>query len=150
MNKNSIIVIVIVIVLLVGGGAFYGGMLYGKSQSGIGNFRNFNGQRPGGNLRGGANGAGLTNGQVLSLDDKSVTLKMANNGSKIIFFSANTKISKSVDGTVADLVVGQNLMVTGTANSDGSISADNIQIRPATPAPTPGPSTAPATNSPVN
>jgi hypothetical protein len=143
MNKKFI-VIVIVIVLVVAGGAFYGGMAFAKSQNKAGNFRNFAGAPrtgvTGANVRGGANGAGATNGEILSLDDKSVTIKMRDGGSKIIFFSAATKVSKTVDGNSADLAVGQTLMVTGSANSDGSISADNIQIRPATPVPAQTPS----------
>jgi hypothetical protein len=131
MKKNPIIVIVIVIVLVVASGAFYGGMAYAKSQRSKVNFGNFSGQRQGGNLSQAINSNGMSSGEILSLDDKSVTIKMRDNGSKIIFFSDSTKISKMVDGAVADLVVGQNLVVNGTVNSDGSISAASIQLRPA-------------------
>jgi hypothetical protein len=130
MNKK-ILPIVIVIVIVIGCASFYGGMAYAKSQKNVGNFGNFSGQRPGGNLSGAAKQNGMTSGEILSVDDKSVTIKMRDNGSKIIFFSDSAKISKMVDGAVADLVAGQNIVVTGTANSDGSISAATIQLRPA-------------------
>jgi hypothetical protein len=130
MNKKFI-VIVIVIVIVVAGGAFYGGMAYAKSQKNRVNFGNFSGQRQGGNLSGAAKQNGMTSGEILSVDGESVTIKMRDNGSKIIFFSDSAKISKMIDGAVADLVVGQNIVVTGTANSDGSISAATIQLRPA-------------------
>ncbi len=129
MNKNSLIVIVIVIVIVVGAGSFYGGMLYGKNQARPANLRAFSGQRPDGNMRG-ANGAGFINGEVLSKDDKSITVKIRDNGSKIIFYSSTTTISKSAEGTIDDVNVGASVMVSGAANSDGSISAQNIQIRP--------------------
>ncbi|MCX6740390.1 MAG: hypothetical protein NTZ49_04130 [Candidatus Parcubacteria bacterium] len=130
MNKNSIIVIVIIIVIAIGCGSFYGGMVYGKSQSRPRNFPGMTGQGPNGNMRGQANGANFTNGEVIAKDDQSLSIKIRDNGSKIILFSASTKISKSVDGTAEDLAVGQNLMITGKENSDGSISAETIQIRP--------------------
>ncbi len=123
--------IIIIAILLVGAGAFYGGMLYGKSQNGPGNFR---GQRPDANFLGAGtkvgNGGGFTNGEVLSLDDKSITIKIRNNGSKIIFFSDATTVNKTVDGAISDLKVGDSIMVSGDSNSDGSISAKQIQLSP--------------------
>ena len=132
---KKIIPIFIIVVLLIGAGAFYGGMLYSKSQGGIGNFHNFNGQRPGNNVRANGAGQGFTNGEILSADDKSVTVKLPDGGSKIIFFSGTTEISKSVTGVPADLTAGLNVMASGTTNSDGSITAKTIQIRPNIPTP---------------
>lgn len=135
--------IFIAIVIIVGGGAFYGGMRYGESQKSsaarngfqtfTGNFPQGSGQRQGGQGRA-FGGANATSGEIISADDKSVTVKLPNGGSKIIFFSGSTKVTKSVDGSAADLTVGQTIMANGTANSDGSITADTIQLRPALPA----------------
>lgn len=133
MKKNSIIVIVIVIVIVVGTGAFYGGMVYGKSQKGNafnpGRLQGFNGNSAQRGMRQGANG-NFVNGEILSLDDKSITVKIPNNGSKIIFYSQSTAVSKTVDGTISDLKVGDNIMATGDSNTDGSVTAKTIQIRP--------------------
>jgi len=140
--------IFIAIVIIVGGGSFYGGMKYAeskKSAAGARNgFANFGNLTPdqqqrfgqvGGTGRTGARlgGANVTSGEIISADDKSVTVKLPDGGSKIIFFSESTKITKSVDGSVADLTAGETIMANGTANQDGSITAETIQLRPIVP-----------------
>jgi hypothetical protein len=147
--SKKIISIFIVALLIVGGGAFYGGMKYGQSRTpgGFGNlsaaqreqFANNQGPR---GTRVGA-GGGFVSGQILSKDDKSVTIKSQNGGSKIVFYSSATEIGKSVTGTATDLKVGDTVTTNGTTNSDGSITAQSIQIRP------PVPSTSPAQPSPA-
>lgn len=119
--------------------AFFIGVSYGKSRAGVkinqsirdGEMRNM---QLGGNLgsqRGrGMQGGGFVAGEILSMDDKSLTLKLMNGGSKIIFFSTTTKVSKSVESAISDLAVGGNVMISGTANPDGSITAESLQLRP--------------------
>ena len=143
MNKNHYIAIV-AIVVVVGGGAFYGGMQYGTSKAKAtqvaarGNFGGgVNGGQRGqgagqnaGVQRMGGAGGGFINGSILSKDDKSITVKSQDGSSKIIFFSDSTTIGKATAGSVSDLATGQQVMVNGKANSDGTIAAQNIQIRP--------------------
>ncbi len=130
MNKNFYISIIATAVL-VGGLSFYGGVQYAKGSTtptpAQGNGAGFRGTRTGGT---GANSSVL-NGSILSKDAQSVTLKLRDGGSKIVFYSATTEISKFVAGTADDLAVGANVMVNGTANSDGSVTSKMIQIRPA-------------------
>ncbi len=126
-----------VIVLLVGGVSFYGGMKYqqGKTPTRFADAAGFGQMRggPGGGAafgggRGGMN-SGMVNGDILSKDDKSITVKLRDGGSKIVFFSPTTRIGKTTDGVIADLEVGKQITVTGATNSDGSVTAQMIQIR---------------------
>lgn len=135
-NIKTLIISGIVLILIVGAGSFFGGMKYGQSK-GSSN-RNFQGMAqqfggPNGGQRGsaGVKGGSFINGEVLSKDDKSVTIKLQNGGSKIVLFSDATTIGKTTDGTLTDLEVGKTVMITGTSNTDGSVTAQSIQIRPA-------------------
>lgn len=136
MSKN-IIIGAIVGILIVGGGSFYAGTKFaGASQSGrpgMGQGGQFmpgqNGQGFGGGRMGqGTGGDGITAGQILSKDDTSITVKLADGGSKIVFLTASTTITKSSTGSVSDLAVNENVVVNGAANSDGSINAQSIQL----------------------
>jgi len=137
-NQNLIIAIVVTFVIA-GGGGFFGGMKYGQSLTPVrgtagqysfagGARTNTPGSAAGARLRG---GSGFVNGDIISKDDKSVTVKNRAGGSQIIFFAPSTAIGKTTSGSAADLTVGENIMVNGTANPDGTVTATNIQIRPA-------------------
>ena len=141
MQQKVLVPILIVLIIVVGAGAFYGGMVYGKGQtksSGQQRFAQMGGNFAGGagaTRRGGAGtqGGGFVNGQILSNDGKTMTVKINTGGSKIIFLSDTSEVSKMASGTPSDLTVGQNIMVTGKTNTDGSVTASTIQIRPAMP-----------------
>ncbi|MBI5413767.1 hypothetical protein HZA42_05470 [Candidatus Peregrinibacteria bacterium] len=92
-NRHIIAVIAVVILCV---GAFYAGMQYGKRGSGANNPKNasqMRGQQFGFGGQGGQKGAvrangGFINGEIISKDDKSITVKMQDGGSKIVFLSA--------------------------------------------------------------
>lgn len=140
MSKSMIkkIIIIIAVLVIIGGGAFYGGMKYGENRSSMGVSRlNFqNGQLPA-NFQGqGRNGgAGVLNGEVIAKDEQSLTLKTPDGSSKIVFFSGSTKVSKTIDGTIDDIEIGKQIMVTGSQNSDGSYTAQTISERQLPPQP---------------
>ncbi len=131
MNKKYIIIMVLVAIVF-GGGGFYGGMQYQKSKTptrGISNFQGFqNGQRNG-NASRTANG-GFVTGQIISKDSSSITVKDRSGGSKIVFYSGSTNIGKTATGTPDDLTINADVIVSGAANSDGSITAQNINLSP--------------------
>ena len=55
---------------------------------------------------------------------------MQDGGSKIVFFSNSTEISKMTDGLIDDIEIGKQVMVGGDQNSDGSYTAETIQLSP--------------------
>ncbi len=80
-----------------------------------------------------ANGANFVTGTVTAKDDQSITVKSRDGSSKVILYSTTTEVSKFASGSLADVAVGVNVMASGKTNSDGSITAQSIQIRPAMP-----------------
>ncbi len=144
-KQNQTLVGFVIALIVIGGGSFYGGMQYQKSKtpSFAGGF-NRAGMMQGayGGASGGTRGAGrvanggFASGDVLSKDDKSITIKLRTGGSEIILLSDKTQVVKADQGAVSDISVGQALTLTGTPNSDGSLTAESIQIRPAVPAQT--------------
>lgn len=135
---NKLLTAVIAVAVVVGSGSFYGGMKYAqnKTPQASRQFNMANGGTAGQNgLRGARSGMrnGFASGEIIARDEKSITVKLQDGGSKIIFLSDATRIGKSVDGVVADLANGIQVLVNGDANSDGSINATTIQIRPSMP-----------------
>lgn len=142
---KKLVVPILITAVVVGGLSFYGGMQYQQStvvaqrQQRAGGFGGAGGAAGFGAGIGGRGGqaGGLVNGDIISSDDKSITVKTRDGGSKIVFFSGSTSIMKSVDGVAADLATGKTVIVSGTPNSDGSVTAQTIQLRPPAPAGTP-------------
>ena len=134
MNKNFVIGAVVALII-VGGASFYGGMSYAKSSTPArGSFAGgqFSGTGAAGTGRVGARaGGGFTTGKILSTSKGSVTIQAQNGSTEIVLVSASTPILKSAAGSMSDLAAGTNVVVTGSSNSDGSLTAESIQIRPA-------------------
>lgn len=139
MNKIFLIVILLGVV----GGAFFGGMQYGQSKNPFSGFssQNFQGLSSeerqelfqgnvGEGLQRIGRGNGFLSGEVIDKDQQTLTLKMADGSSSIVFFSDSTQISKTTEGSVEDVEIGQQIMVSGEQNSDGSYTAKTIQLSP--------------------
>ena len=90
----------------------------------------FTGAGANGGMRGAA-GNGFLSGTIASKDSGSITLNTRDGSSHVVLVTPNTSVSKSVSGTLSDVVVGTTVIISGTTNSDGSVSASLIQLRPA-------------------
>ena len=138
-NKNTLMIVAVVLIIVAAAGGFFVGMQYEKSQarnSAFGQFAqrfgNGNGtylQRTGAN---GQQGQRFTpvRGQVLSLGSGTMTVKMQDGSTKIVVLGSNTTFVKTQTGALSDLKQGDNVMVVGTNNSDGSVTATDVQINP--------------------
>lgn len=137
--KQSYIVTA-VIAVVVGGIAFYGGMQYQlKKTPAMAQFGNrMMGQGAGqaqggqgrGNFQGRMNGQGMQpiNGEVISVDDTSMTVKLQDGSSKIIILSEKTAFNKTSEGLKTDIKTGGHVTAFGSANTDGSVTAQNVSI----------------------
>ena len=130
MNTNKKIIIVILVLIVV---AFYGGMKYSQSKNPVvQSFQNANFTGGAGSARNLRGGAGGVSGDIIAKDATSVTVKMRDGGSKIVLVSPSASVIKTVSGSLDDLAVGKTINVVGMTNSDGSFTAESIQIRQAT------------------
>ncbi len=136
---NKTIGVLSVCILVAGIGGFFGGMQYQKSKSPMqfGNMMNSGAtgmtqqgrMGQGGTMGRFAGGAGFTSGEILSKDESSMTVKLMDGGSKIVLFSASTTVMKATEVSKDELTVGEQVTVTGAANTDGTVSAQSIQVR---------------------
>lgn len=126
--KNFNIAIAVLLVVVGLGAGFFGGMQYQKNQAGTGTARVFNRNGRFG-MGGNQNGMAVV-GQILSSDSGSITVKERDGSSKIVLIPANATITKNVNGSNTDLTNGQNVAVFGSSNSDGSVTASNVQLNP--------------------
>lgn len=151
MSKKIISVFIVAVIAC--GGGFYGGMMYEQSQGGTadfagpGNFQNMSdeerqglfaqgGDLPSGNF-GSQNGGirpdqgGLSFGEVISVDETSMVIQLPNDaGTKIVYYSDTTEVSKNTSGSIADVAVGDSVTVMGEGTADGSMTANSIQLAP--------------------
>src|SRR3989304_495087 len=124
MKTNTVILIAVLAVVAGLGGGFFGGMKYRelKSRQILGQFA---GRRQGVGMTG--QGFRPVDGEILSVDDKGITVKLQDGSSKIILLTDSTTINKSDIASKSDLKVGDKIAAFGTQNSDGSITAQNVQ-----------------------
>jgi len=143
-NNNNAILIAVVALLIGGVAGFFGGTYYQKSQrvtfagamnGGNGNRMMYGGQRTGagfGAAAGGGNTMGFrpVAGEITSADAKSITVKLPDGSSKIVVFSDKTVVNKADKASTSDLKTGNKVLIVGQTNSDGSVTAQNIQLNP--------------------
>lgn len=120
--------------VVIAGVSFFAGAKYDQSKivapspRGAGFLQNGTGGMRGTRTGGTFNGA---SGSIVAKDATSITISLRDgSGSKIVFLSASTTVMKTTNGTASDLTTGKEVTVSGSANSDGSINAQSIQLRP--------------------
>lgn len=156
MHMNKIIVYPIAAAVVAGGLGFWGGTMYSDSKApanaafgqnrggfadmsvqgmqqrfgGAGGQGGYSADTRGGTTRGGGSFGGMTVGEVLSKDGQSLTVKMPDGSSRIVFYSDTTTVQKTSEGSIDDVDEGTTVRVTGSANDDGSITAQEVQVLP--------------------
>lgn len=130
MNKKTLVGIVVGLLII--GVSFYAGKAYGQGQATNTPSTFASGTFAGRSGTGGGRAAGsATIGQLLSTSGNSATIQLASGSTQIVLMGTSTQILKTTLGSPSDLSPGTTVLVTGTANSDGSLTAQSIQIRPA-------------------
>lgn len=131
-------ILVLVVTVVFGGAGFWGGMKYSQNKSPASQFAGARGNFGGAAGRVGRNAGNGAFGKIIAKDATSITVQLAMSsttnsvaGSRIVLYSSSSQIEKTVAGSASDLSVGENVSVSGTPNTDGSITAQMIQIRPA-------------------
>jgi len=134
------LLLIIILAVVVGGSAFYGGIKYAEnkktelqdlSSEQRAKMRQWSDSKANGFKDKQVDktmGVKPIKGEIIAKDDKSVTIKLQDGGSKIIFFSDSTKITKSLSGAIDNLADGEQIAVSGVANQNGSITAQFIRI----------------------
>jgi Cu/Ag efflux protein CusF len=69
-------------------------------------------------------------GQVLSMSNNSLTVKMSDGSTKLVVLSSSTAFMQSTKAVLSDVKTGDTVNVVGTQNSDGSVTAQDVQINP--------------------
>lgn len=129
--------------MLAAGGGFWGGVAYQKSKlpGNGGDLPAFgNGMMP---TRGDSNsssstatngrgagmmGGGGVSGEVTAKDSTSLTIKMQSGSTQTVYYSDSTKVYQDASASLSDLAVGDSVSVSGTPNSDGSVTAETVRL----------------------
>ncbi len=138
MSWVSRIIVGAVVVAVVAGASFYGGMVYGKNQAEAAQpvtiarqdapFE----QAPQGMFqRGAGQGGGMLVGQIEETGEGKLLITDSSGKQTWVYVTETTLIEKNMSVAVADLSVGETVIVSGSLGSDGSITARSVQVSPA-------------------
>jgi hypothetical protein len=141
MNRNTWILVIVVAIVFAGGGYLIGKQSAASTAAtGASAYAGRAGTAGYAGRAGGFSGAGggATTGTIVATANGSFTIQLptststtATTGTKIVLFDNTTMVNELESVPATSLAVGQSVVVTGTANSDGSVTATSIQVRPA-------------------
>lgn len=127
--KTYIIWVIVAIIALVGG------IFWGKAMGASGAAST---QRPfagafasstrGFAGRGAGAGGSVYAGQVASISGTNLTLQLPNGNSEVVFYATSTPVNEQASVPISKVAKGTNVIINGTANSDGSVTAQSIEI----------------------
>lgn len=124
----------IITAVVVGAAGFYGGIRYQQTrppQPGSFSARAGRGQFPiasgSPQIRFNASNRPLS-GEILSLDEQSLTLKLEDGSSKIILLPDSVVINQTEVASKTDLTVGSTIIVFGNGDDSGTVTADSINL----------------------
>lgn len=135
-NQQSLIMTIVVaaVVGLAGAGLGYH---FGMTQQSSNGQNQAQGSRTGRGQGSGANGGqnrfgrGVM-GQVTSVDNNTLTVKMPDGSSKIVVLSGTTSYEISTSSSKDAVTAGKTVRVIGNTNSDGSVTASYVMLNPQT------------------
>jgi hypothetical protein len=107
--------------------ALVGGIFYGKSGTSSATARGSYASST--RSAAGRAGGGFVSGQIISVDSNSLTVSLANGNSQVVFYSSSTQVMKPTIVPASNLAAGTRVMIGGTPNSDGSLTAQSIQVQ---------------------
>lgn len=130
-----------VVVMGVGAVAFFAGVKYQESQrfSGMmGQFGQLRDRAEGSRATGsrimfgtnGNSGMRQTVGEIVNIDSESITVKMSDGSTRIVLLTKATTITEAAEVSQDQLVKGAKIAVFGSENSDGSVTAQTVQLNP--------------------
>ncbi len=121
---SKFIVLAVILILVSGGAGFVAGSKFGRVGNGNSAQLQFR-QRFGANTN-----SRPVRGQIINADDKSITVKLQDGSTKIVLIPSSAAILKTDSASISDLKKDETVVVFGTENSDGSITAQNVQLNP--------------------
>ena len=132
-NNTAIIIAIISLTLGFGGGYLFKNYQVGKMRPNFGS-QLPDRQRNGQGLQNGqgpqAGFGGMFMGEIVSQDENSITVKIQDGSTKMVILGDSTTYSKTQNIDKGELNTGNQVRVFGSANSDGSITAQNVQLNP--------------------
>ena len=118
---NKLIIVSIVLIIISAGVGFFAGTKFRRNNNSnlyqLRRFGNSSNERP-------------VRGQIISADKGSITIKLQDGSTKIIIIPSSANILQTEKASVSALKVDETVVVLGTENSDGSVTAQDVQLNP--------------------